>query len=320
MDSVNSSETVASGWTDDIDAVLAGDLTAALTYVTPAGGAVAVAVAPVGLRDRDEGWVAFTTSLGFGKKLERIERDGRVALAYHSRAHGTAVGDRYILVQGRAEIVPEPDAGFAEMIRRQATAALGPPLTGIFWDRWLREYYRVRVPVVVRAHRITTWPDLRAAGDPLVLGEPAVPPPVPQDPPAGGIRPRLDVVTIAEQFREHPHRLLSYRGSDGYPVTVPVGVGGVSADGIQLVASAGLIPDGGRRAGLLTHSFGPQLIGLSTRYHTGWLSSEQAGSVWYYPHTASGFSVPRQKALQMFFAGLMAKRGMRAAGRRSANP
>ena len=62
-------------WPDDIDAILGGDLTAALAYVTPAGGAVVTAVAPIGLRDREQGTVTFTTSLGFGNKLERIKRE-----------------------------------------------------------------------------------------------------------------------------------------------------------------------------------------------------------------------------------------------------
>jgi hypothetical protein len=61
-------------WPDDVDQILGGDLTAALAYVTPARGAVATAVAPIGLRDRVAGTVTFTTSLGFGKKLERIKR------------------------------------------------------------------------------------------------------------------------------------------------------------------------------------------------------------------------------------------------------
>ena len=41
-------------WSDEVDAVLAGDMTAAFGYLTPAGGAVVTAVAPVGLRDRDQ--------------------------------------------------------------------------------------------------------------------------------------------------------------------------------------------------------------------------------------------------------------------------
>jgi hypothetical protein len=51
----------AVSWPDEVDDVLAGDLTAALAYVTPAGGAVVTAVAPVGLRDRAARTVTFTT-------------------------------------------------------------------------------------------------------------------------------------------------------------------------------------------------------------------------------------------------------------------
>src|SRR3954471_8525787 len=97
-------------WPDDVDQVIAGDMTAALAYVTPAGGAVVTAVAPVGLRDRERGTVGFTTSLGFGKKLERLRRDPRIALAYHARDHGFATGSPlFVLVQGRATVVDHPD-------------------------------------------------------------------------------------------------------------------------------------------------------------------------------------------------------------------
>lgn len=37
-------------WSDADDEVIGGDLTAALAYATPAGGAVVTAVAPIGLR------------------------------------------------------------------------------------------------------------------------------------------------------------------------------------------------------------------------------------------------------------------------------
>ena len=66
-------------WPDDVDEPIGGDLTAALAYVTPAGGAVVTAVAPIGLRDRDAGTVSFTTSLGFGRKLDRIKRITKAA-------------------------------------------------------------------------------------------------------------------------------------------------------------------------------------------------------------------------------------------------
>lgn len=49
-------------WPDADDEIIGGDLTAALAYCTPAGGAVATPVAPVGLRDRGAGTVSFTAS------------------------------------------------------------------------------------------------------------------------------------------------------------------------------------------------------------------------------------------------------------------
>ena len=95
-------------WSGADEDIIGGDLTAALAYVTPAGGAVVTPVAPIGLRDRDAGTVSFTTSLGFGRKLERIRSDPRVALAYHAREHGFASGDRFVLVQGEAGYEASP--------------------------------------------------------------------------------------------------------------------------------------------------------------------------------------------------------------------
>jgi hypothetical protein len=99
-------------WPDADDQIIAGDLTAALAYVTPAGGAVVTAVAPIGLRDRDAGTVGFTTSLGFGRKLDRIKQNPRVALAYHAREHGFATEPRYVLVQGTATYDSHPTPRF----------------------------------------------------------------------------------------------------------------------------------------------------------------------------------------------------------------
>src|SRR5260370_20713622 len=87
---------------DEVDVVLAPDLTALLSYATPAGGAVVTPVSPIGLRDREAGTVGFTTSRGFGRKLERIRRDPRVSLTYHAREHGFSRSPRWIHVEGRA--------------------------------------------------------------------------------------------------------------------------------------------------------------------------------------------------------------------------
>ena len=101
-------------WSDPDDEIIGGDLTAALAYVTPAGGGVVTPVAPVGLRDRAAGTVGFTTSLGFGRKLDRIRENPRVALAYHAREHGFATEPRYVLVQGTASYDAEPDRDLLE--------------------------------------------------------------------------------------------------------------------------------------------------------------------------------------------------------------
>ena len=178
-------------WPDSVDEIIGGDLTAALAYVTPAGGAVVTAVAPVGLRDRAAGTVTFTTSLGLGRKLERIARNPRVALAYHAREHGFAQAPGFVLVQGDAQPATEPDRSYLEgTVRPQATRFMGPPKEGkLFWDRWLREYYQDRIPVAVDVERLTVWADDRCAGLRDTLGAAAAGEPPAQDEPAKGAGP-----------------------------------------------------------------------------------------------------------------------------------
>src|SRR3954452_4075290 len=112
-------------WNDEIEDVLTGDLTAALGYRTPAGGAVVIAVAPIGLHDRDKGTVGFTTSLGFSKKLDRIAKDPRVALAFHAREHGASSSPAYVLVQGRATVDAQPTPERKQQVVKQAERYLG---------------------------------------------------------------------------------------------------------------------------------------------------------------------------------------------------
>src|SRR3989440_418219 len=194
-------------WSDEVDDVLAGDLTAGLAYLTPAGGAVVTAVAPVGLRDREAGGGTFTTSFRFAKKLDRIRRDPHVALAFHAREHGFSRSPRYVLVQGTAA-VREPDEAFLrDVVSPQSARYLGPPRQGRFWDRWMREYYADRVGVDVRVERIVSWPDLAGRGRPEALGAPlADAEPAPQEPPAKGTGPRVDVRRAARRLAAVPHR------------------------------------------------------------------------------------------------------------------
>lgn len=272
-------------WPDHVDEILDADLTAALGYVTPAGGVVVMAVAPIGLRDRERGRVGFTTSFGFSKKLERIRSEPRVALAFHARDHGASGRSEYVLVQGRAEPVERPAPEGRELIRRMGEPRLGSARRGAFWDRWLREYYQVRVPVWVGVDRVTVWPDLRCAGEPELLGEPPHGgAPDPQRPPAKGTGPRVEVGRVAKRLSKTPHRLLGYRDDDGYPAIVPVDLHGSDESGLELSAAPGLIPPGARRAGLLGHAYRPKLIGLTARQYTGWLEAG-ADRALYAPHT-----------------------------------
>jgi hypothetical protein len=302
-------------WSEEIDDVLGGDLTCAVAYVTPARGAVVTAVAPIGLRDNDAGTVGFTTSLGFGRKLERIREEPRIALAYHAREHGLGDGanPRYVLVQGRASFDITPDRDFLENdIGPRSAKFMGAPRRGFFWDRWLQAYYADRVLVNVEVERIVSWPDLRAGGEPEVVGA-AMPadPPEPQAAPKKGTAPRVDAVKAGERADALPHRLVSYVGADGFPVVLPFRVNGQDANGIEIESGAPL-PEGGRRAGVVSHRYNAKLIGLETRQHTGWLDVAD-GAARYAPHTDNGFKAPANKTLLLLGNGYLARKQLKQA-------
>ena len=306
-------------WPDSIDSIFGGDLAVALGYRTPAGGVVVQAVAPVGLRDRKRGTLGFTTSLGFSKKLERIELDPRVSLAFHTRRHGSASTDQYVLAQGVARVIAQPSDAEVERMRAAAAAYLGPPKRGLFWDRWLREYYQVRVPVDVVVDRLIVWPALTAEGAPEVSGRPLPgSDPAPQRAPRNGTGPRIDVSRAARRLRGTEHTLLGFADADGAPVILPVAIGADDASGISLT-SASMLPSGGRRAGLLGHSFQPKLIGLEARQHTGWIEVSADGRARYAPHTETGYKAPANKTLLLLLNGALAKQGVRKARKAAAS-
>ncbi len=289
-------------WSNEAEGIIDGDLTAGLAYVTPAGGVVVTAVAPIGLHDRAAGTVGFTTSLGFGKKLERIKRNPKVALAYHARDHGFADSDLYVLVQGIARPTTDPDRDYLEnVIAKKAERFMGPPKRGVFWDRWLEAYYSDRVPVTVDVEHVLTWP-----GDELVSGPPS------QSPPKNGTGPRVKPLGM-----DLPHRLLGWTGANGFPEVVPVDARAADDGWIEVQASAGL-PAGERRAGLLAHDYNAKLIGLEARQHTGWLVSDEGSRGRYAPHTLSNFKAPANKTVLLLANGFMARRGLKKARRAAA--
>ncbi|WP_261720538.1 hypothetical protein [Streptomyces sp. FZ201] len=301
-------------WPDEVDDIIRGDLTVAVAYNTPAGGTVVASVSPVGLADREAGVVGFTTSLGFPRKLERILRDPRVSLAYHTRLHGYADHPPYVLAQGRATLDMQPTPERLAALAAAAERFLGPVKQGRIWDWVLREYLQERVFVDVTVERIAVWPDLTTHGSPDVTG-PALPPaPDPQRPPKNGTAPRVPVGTQLRKIADMPHRLLGYQGADGFPVVIPVRVTGHDETGLQLEAAPGLLPPGGRRAGLLAHAFNAQCAGLGMRTFTGWLTVTGERAL-YAPHTAKALAAPANKTLIALGNGLMAKHGLRRARR-----
>lgn len=297
-------------WPDEVDEVIRSDLTAAAAYVTPGGGAVVEAIAPLGIAQREQGTIGFTTSLGFPRKLERIIADPRVAVAYHSREHGYSTSSSFVLMQGQATVDLKPSRERLDGMEPQGERFMGKFLHGAAWDRLLHEYYYERVFVDITVERVISWPDLHASGQQQVCGAASPGRPDAQEPPTHGMSPRVDVARAAGQITGLPHRLLAYRGADGFPVVVPVELAGHDRAGLRLVVSAGLLPLGGRHAGLLSHAYHPELVGISTRTFTGWLEVSDDGEVLYSPHTSKGFVAPPFKKALLVSNGLFAKYGM----------
>jgi hypothetical protein len=215
-------------------------------------------------------------------------------------------------VQGRAEPVTKPTPADRALVRRHAERFLGAGRSGPFWDRWLREYYMVRIPVWVHAERITVWPDLDCAGTPEVYGLPAPAAPDPQPAPGKGTAPRVHMERVSKRLARTPDLLLGYLAADGFPAVGPVDLAGANGSGLELTAEPGVLPPGARRAGLLGHDYRPKLIGLTARQQTGWLAAGDRSAV-YAPHSATGFVAPPNKTLLLLFNGLQAKRGVRKA-------
>ncbi len=276
-----------------------------------------VPVSGLGLRDREAGTVTVTTSLGLWKKLERMRRNPHVALAFHTREHGFSDRPEYVLVQGTASVPAGADRAWLESIGESWERFLGPREVGPLWDRWLRVYTWERVGVEIEVERLVVWPDLACRGPHEVLGaELPAEPAAPQRPPARGTGPRIKSARAARRAERLPYALLGWVGADGFPVVVPVEVEGADERGIVLEAPPGLVPPGGRRAGLTAHSFSPQVIGQEQRIHTGWLEAEPDGRrVVYAPHTETGYRLPASKLLYRLAAGFVTRRGVRGARR-----
>ena len=304
-------------WPGPADEILGSDQAVALAHATPAQGVVLTPVTNFGMRDRAAGTVAVNSSVGMWRKLDRIRQNPNVALAFHTRAHAGTHRPEYVLVQGKASLSSLADRdGWLDAVGDRWERFGGQPReVGLLWERWLNAYHW-RVNIEITVERVVVWPDLRCAGNPDAHGAPlTAEPPRPQRPPAGGTGPRVDHMPAARRAAALPDILLGWVGADERPVVVPVEVAGTEPDGIVLEASPGLIPRGGRRAGLLAHWFSRHVVGQRQRKHTGWLESDGGRRAIYAPHTETGYRLPPWRFAYNAGAGFVTRRGLRQARR-----
>lgn len=110
-----------------------------------------------------------------------------------------------------------------------------------------------------------------------------------------------------------PHVLLGVLDADGVPEIVPVT--SAARDGESVVIRSPVpIPAGSRRAGLLAHDFQPEVVGLRTATHTGWLVVDGDTASWT-PHTRRTISIPANKTAVLLGNGGAARVGLRKAVR-----
>jgi nitroimidazol reductase NimA-like FMN-containing flavoprotein (pyridoxamine 5'-phosphate oxidase superfamily) len=304
-------------WPGAVDEIFGGDQVLGLAYVTPASGVVVMPVTNFAIRDPAAGTVTVNTSVGAWRKLDRMRRNPHVALAFHTREHSLSERTEYVLVQGMARIssAADPDAWLATLGDNWERFGGQPRELGRFWEWWLRAYHW-RVNVEVKAERVTCWPDLACAGTPVVQGAPLPDPPPPQPEPKLGAAPRIRHARAARRAAALPNVLLGWVGSDGFPMVVPVEVEASEPGGIALRPPGGLVPGGGRRAGLTAHWFSRYTTGQIQRVHTGWLEAEpDARRVVYAPHTQAAYRIPDSRLAFNLGAGFATRRRVRGARR-----
>lgn len=297
-------------WSDTVDEVLDADQAVGFAYVTPALGVVVAPVTNFAMHDREAGTVAVNTSVGAGRKLERVARNPSVALAFHTRSHSRTSRTEYALVQGTASL-SEPIDDYPTTVRERWERAAGRVADGPVGRRWLRVYHR-RVEISVTVERVVVWPDLGCRGAFDVHGAPLPEaPPTPQAPPKNGTGSRIAHRRAARRARRMPDLLLGWVGTDGLPVVVPVGIAEVVEDALVLDAPAGLVPPGGRRAGLTAHRFSRHVVGQRQQIHTGWLDAD-ADTIRYFPHTHRAYWMPASRAVYNVAVGFETRRRARA--------
>lgn len=292
---------MATKWPDSLDEIIYGDHAVIVAYATPANGAVLAPVSNFALHDNDAAVVTFNTSVGAPKKLERIRQNPRVALAFHTRAHATHERPEYVLLQGVASL-SEPVPDYPSTIV-DAWERFEPWRDrNAFWRRWQR-IYALRVEARVTVERVIVWPDLGCRGHAEVIG-PSLPDRTPpQAPPAKGMAPRIAYRRAARRAQRLPDVLVGWIGGDGFPLAVAAEVSGTDERGMLLDLAPGLVPAGGRRAGLTAHWFSRGVLGQRQMLHTGWMEAADDGTAVYAPHTLAAYRMPTSRFVYRLAVG-----------------
>jgi hypothetical protein len=300
-----------------VEEILGGDQVVAMAQVTPASGVTLTPLTNFGIRDVRAGTITpGSSSVGAWRKLRWLQERPNVAVAYHTRLHSLSQRPEYVLVQGRASLSALEDRGWLDRHREEWEQFAGPRDVGPMWERWLCLYHW-RVAIEIEVKRVLVWPDLACRGNVQVYGAPLpsyMPPS--QRTPLGGTEPRIKHARAARGAARLPHILLGWVGADGLPVVLPVEIARSEPAGILIDAPARWVPSGGRRAGLLAHTFARYTYGQHQRKHTGWLESDPAKAhLLYSPHTQHAYHLPASRVLYRLSAGLITRRRYRDGAR-----
>jgi hypothetical protein len=110
--------------------------------------------------------------------------------------------------------------------------------------------------------------------------------------------------------------LLGWVGADGFPVAIAAQIGATHERGIAIETPAGLVPPGGRRAGLLAHWFSRGVVGQRQQIYTGWMEVQPGSStVSYSPHTRAAYRMPSSRFVYRIAAGAATRMRLRKARR-----
>ena len=308
-------------WSDQDDAILGGDLTAALAYVHPRGGAVVTAVAPIGLRDRERGHRhASRPRSASARSSSGSAEPARRARLPRARARLRRPEPASCSCRARRATTPHPIVACSNDVVRAGLGALhgaaaARSLLGPLAERVLR---RPRAGHGARSSGSSAGRTPRCAGKPEVSGAPLPErdPPA-QAPPKNGTGPRVDVERAAKRLRVAAPRAARFPGADGFPLVRPVEVGEASERGHRPAGRGGCRRRAARRpprAPLQRQARRP----ADPPAHR--LARVDDGAI-YAPHTEGGFRAPANKTLLLLANGLMAKRGLKQGeGRQGRGP